>query len=254
MTAPDSTKSAPHVRGISVIVPAWNEESFLPRSLGSLRHSALRLADLGSPVNCELVVADNGSTDATAGLARAYGARVVTMPERGVARARNAGAQAADGDLLVFTDADYRVPLCFLPGLAARFGEDAGLTAAGVRVVLEPAEIDPITRLCAHGALRLLTKVKHMSFGVLAVRAGWFTSVGGYPQDLYAYEDVALLERLRVDVRAGRARWSQLDDITVHASPRGFHRGGMFSTYALMAVSRSARKDLTRCGYWYERP
>ncbi|SEM21115.1 glycosyltransferase family 2 protein [Streptacidiphilus jiangxiensis] len=252
MNSPTATGETdrPHV---SVVVPAFNEACFLPRCLGSLHHSALRLADIGGAVSCEIVVADNASTDATAETARAFGARVVQVPRRGVARARNAGARAARGDLLVFVDADYRVPLGFLTGITARFGAEPTLTAAGVRVELEPAEIDPLTRLCAHGALRLLTRVKRMSFGVLAVRAGYFASVGGYREDLYAYEDVAFLEQLRADARRGRARWAQLDGITVHASPRGFHRGGMLSTYALMAVSRRARTDLTRCGYWYER-
>jgi glycosyltransferase involved in cell wall biosynthesis len=245
------TRAAP-LSLISVVVPAWNEADFLPRSLGSLRHSALRLADTGGPVSCEIIVADNASTDTTADLARSYGARVVPVPERGVARARNAGARAARGELLVFVDADYRVPLGFLPALAARFTAEPSLTAAGVRVVLEAAEIDPVTRLCAHTALRLLTRIKRMSFGVLAVRAPYFAATGGYPQDHYAYEDVAFLERLHRDERRGRARWAQLDTVTVHASPRGFHRGGMLITYALMAASRRARKDISRCGYWYD--
>jgi glycosyltransferase involved in cell wall biosynthesis len=69
----------------------------------------------------ELLVVDDGSRDDTAQIATAGGARLIRAPGRGVAQARNAGAAAAGGDILVFLDADCR-PV-------------AGWLAAGVRAL-----------------------------------------------------------------------------------------------------------------------
>src|SRR5262249_47122877 len=57
-------------------------------------------------VGRELVVCDNNSTDRTAGIARAAGAKVVFEPHNQISRARNRGASAASGEWLVFIDAD----------------------------------------------------------------------------------------------------------------------------------------------------
>jgi glycosyltransferase involved in cell wall biosynthesis len=238
---------------VSVIVPAYNEESYLPRSLGALRQSALRLADELPGVAWQLIVVDNGSTDATATIAREYGAFVVAEHHRSISRSRNRGAAVALGSLLVFVDADYRVPLRFLPTVVRRFDHEPALTAAGTRVVLEPTEIDPVTRGCAWAALGLLRRVRSMSFGVFVLRREYFQAVGGFDETAFAYEDVELLERMRRDERLGRGRYRVIDEVTVYASARGFRRGGMLRAYARMAVRRQARRDPGKCGYWYDR-
>ena len=86
---------------VSFIIPAHNEEALLGRTLASV-HAAARA--LGEPY--EVVVADDASTDRTGAVAREQGARVVAVNRRQIAAARNAGARAAAGGLLVFVDAD----------------------------------------------------------------------------------------------------------------------------------------------------
>lgn len=88
---------------VSVIVPARNEAHNLPTLLASLRA-------LGRPP-CEIIVVDDGSSDGTAAVARSYGARVIVAEPRpsgwiGKPWACLAGARAARGDFLLFTDAD----------------------------------------------------------------------------------------------------------------------------------------------------
>ncbi|HXR07612.1 MAG TPA: glycosyltransferase, partial [Candidatus Acidoferrum sp.] len=91
---------------ISVVIPAFNEEKLLGATLGSIQAGGAAFADLGWTM--EIIVCDNHSTDATAALARAAAARVVSEPVNQIARARNTGAAAADGDWLIFVDADSR--------------------------------------------------------------------------------------------------------------------------------------------------
>jgi glycosyltransferase involved in cell wall biosynthesis len=86
---------------ISFIIPAYNEEQLLGRTLTALVAAA---QPLGQPF--EVVVVDDASTDSTAAIAREMGARVVPVHNRQIAATRNAGARAAGGDMLVFIDAD----------------------------------------------------------------------------------------------------------------------------------------------------
>jgi glycosyltransferase involved in cell wall biosynthesis len=83
----------------SVVIPARNAERTLPRVLAALAAQ--------EPAPLEVVVADDGSTDATAGVARDHGARLVeTGGGRSAGGARNTGWEAASGELVVFLDAD----------------------------------------------------------------------------------------------------------------------------------------------------
>src|SRR5688572_5819892 len=75
---------------ISVIVPAFNEEQFLGKTLAQIKAAASALANTGW--GTELIVCDNNSTDRTAEIARAAGANVVFEPVNQISRARNSGA------------------------------------------------------------------------------------------------------------------------------------------------------------------
>src|SRR5688500_14589745 len=89
---------------LSFVVPAYNEEKYLPATLAAI-HAAAREA--GEPY--EVVVADDNSSDRTADVAAEGGARVVTVHNRQIAATRNAGARATSGDMLIFVDADTTV-------------------------------------------------------------------------------------------------------------------------------------------------
>src|SRR3954463_8316175 len=87
---------------ISVLIPAFNEEAHLPRTLESVRAC---FAEVGE-ASYEIVVCDNNSTDATTAVAERLGARVVFEPHNQIARARNTAAERSVGEWLIFLDAD----------------------------------------------------------------------------------------------------------------------------------------------------
>src|SRR6266498_1220782 len=91
----------------SIIIPAYNEEKYLPRLLESIKTARANYS--GGREEIEVIVANNDSTDATAEVAVAHGARVVHVAKRRIAAARNGGARIAQGEILCFIDADSAI-------------------------------------------------------------------------------------------------------------------------------------------------
>lgn len=184
---------------LSVIVPAWRAEQLLPDSLGALRRSA------APPGGFELIVVDDGSDDNTAAVAQGWTDRVIRLPapSGGPSRARNAGAEAAGGEWLLFVDADVRVHADTLvrvaqsvarhPGAAAIFGTYDATPAA-------PGFVSQYRNLL-HRWFHLAGAGPAETFwaGLGAIRADVFRRVGGFdavahPRQL---EDVELGYRVR---------------------------------------------------------
>lgn len=115
---------------VSIIVPALNAGQTIGRCLESIR-------SLDYPADrLDLIVADNGSTDRTAEIARQFEANVVVEPKRGAAAARNAAIRAATGEYVAMTDADCIVHPLWLKHLVAKIQEQAVKCAAvGGRIV-----------------------------------------------------------------------------------------------------------------------
>jgi GT2 family glycosyltransferase len=107
----------------SVIVPAYRAERTLPALLAALERQTIGRGAF------ELIVVDDGSPDATAEVAGRAGAKVLRQRNRGPAAARNAGARAAETEILVFTDADCEPAPDFLERLTAPLLADPRLVA-----------------------------------------------------------------------------------------------------------------------------
>jgi glycosyltransferase involved in cell wall biosynthesis len=87
---------------ISFIVPAYNEEAELPGTLRAIRSAA-------TGYEHEIVLVNDGSTDATGPIGEEFGALLISIERRQIAAARNAGAAAARGNIFIFVDADTRI-------------------------------------------------------------------------------------------------------------------------------------------------
>lgn len=82
---------------ISVIIPAYNEENYIESTLKSLKSQTFK--------DFETIVVCNGCTDNTSNIAKKYTSKVYQI-EKGIAKARNLGAEKSNGEILVFLDAD----------------------------------------------------------------------------------------------------------------------------------------------------
>jgi glycosyltransferase involved in cell wall biosynthesis len=96
---------------LSIVIPAYNEQDNIPCTLASIPVDELRAAD----VAVEVLVVDNGSTDATAQLASDHGARVLIQPVRGYGNAYKVGFANCLGEVIATGDADRTYPFEILP-------------------------------------------------------------------------------------------------------------------------------------------
>lgn len=182
----------------SLVIPAYNEEQYLPRLLDTVDIARERYA--GGADAIEVIVANNASTDETAQLAKARGCRVTNVEERRIACARNGGAAIARGEVVCFVDADLQVhPETFnrIDTVMASNSVVGGATG----FTWERSSLGLwVTRLII---VECLLRPFGVNGGVIFCKADVFREVGGYPEDRDYAEDIAFFIRMR---RCGRKR------------------------------------------------
>jgi len=206
---------------VSVVIPAYNEEHYLPACLEALQQQTYPSESF------EMIVVDNASTDETATIAQRFGARVVYEPVKGIARARQRGFEVARGEIIASTDADTVVPPSWLSHIVAHFSRNRDVVAVYGPVYWPTARPHErwIMRYPVTWALVVSNQVGRTLWvgSNFAVRADAFWKVGGFtafdPQGLLG-EDVYL--SLRVS-RVGQALFDP--DLAVYASPRRVREG-----------------------------
>lgn len=178
---------------ISFVIPAYNEEALLARTIDAVTDAAGALT-----VPFEVVVADDASTDRTAAVAAAHGARVVPVRRRQIAAARNAGARATAGDMLVFVDADTVVTRAAVRAAVAALG--AGAAGGGCAFRFD-GRVPLYGRVMAAVAVPVYRLLGLASGCFLFCTRAAFDAVGGFDEGLFGAEEAAMSRALR---RQGR--------------------------------------------------
>ncbi|BCJ33364.1 glycosyl transferase [Actinocatenispora thailandica] len=210
-----------------VILPCLNEAAALPWVLSRI------------PPGCTAIVADNGSTDDSAAVARDHGAVVVPVPRRGFGAAAHAGLCAATAEIVCFADADGSCDPAQLPDLLAPLLDHTADLVLGRRVPTDrtawPTHARYANALLAR-RLRRRYRVPVRDLGPM--RAGWrrpLLSLGltdrrfGYP--------------LEMVLRAAHAGW-QLREIDVDYRPRA--AGTRSKVTGTLLGSARAVRDMSR--------
>lgn len=174
---------------ISIIVPVLNEAKVIARSLGELLEQEGRF---------EVIVVDGGSTDGSPEAARRI-ARVRCMDSpRGRGAQMNAGAAAAQGDLLLFLHIDTRLPRGAIAVLEAAAVQ--GLRAGAFRHSFADSDWRLRFISAGHNLQCRLTRIYYGDQAIFVTRKV-FDRVGGFPE-VPLLEDVMFCQRLRKVTRA----------------------------------------------------
>ena len=152
---------------VSVIIPAYNEESVIENTLKSI------------PENTQKIVICNACTDKTAEIARKY-AEVIELPKKGVSYARNVGAKMAKHDKLVFLDADIKLDNKTIPSIIK--------TNANIGTTKVKADSNNLI----HKTMMFLKSNTHwigFSTGLVFCTKEIYDKVGGFDESMVIHED-----------------------------------------------------------------
>lgn len=189
---------------VSVIIPTYNSAAYLPHAIDTV------LAQ--NYPNVEIIVVDDGSTDNTNDVLAPYqkNIRIIFQKNAGSAAARNRGIAEANGELIVFLDADDLLLPDKLHAQATRLVADEalGMVHSGWLLIDESGkQIGEKTPWREAPTLDVESwlRVKPIKLGAIMVRRSWLQKVGGFDPALRQSQDSDLL--LRLALEGCRAVW-----------------------------------------------
>lgn len=171
---------------VSVIIPARNEARLLPGTLDALSKQTLPADQF------EVLVVDNGSTDATPEVARERGARVLEVPGVSVGALRNVGAREAQGDILAFLDADCIAHSTWLQNIVEAISTEPSVTGCECAIAEDDTWIAKAWFCLRPSARR---RARCIGSANLALPRNVFEEIGGFDEELRTGEDCELCAR-----------------------------------------------------------
>lgn len=237
----------------SVIIPAYNEEEYLPQTLESLKHAFDSLHEFMG----EIILVDNQCTDRTAQIGLDFGCIVVEETVRQIARARNTGARAARGRYLIFLDADTHLPPSTLAQAVAAL--QGGLVGCGgARLDFDQDHARWFAGRFLPGTWNWISqKFKLFAGSFIFCRAELFFSCGGFPETHFAGEEIVLSRKLKREARKNGKNIMIISDPPVISSAR------KLVWYNDLAILRMVLplvgmpfflRSQRACRFWYDRP
>ena len=217
---------------ISIVIPAYNEETLIGPCIEAVLRSAAA-AHLAKD-EYEVIVVNNASTDRTHDIASAFkGVRVVDEPHKGLTRARQAGFMAAHGELIANPDADTLMPRRWIVRVLREFDKDPELAAlSGPYRYYDLPLIDQIITqifnsfsFVAHiGNTYILRRGATIQGGNFVLRRKALEAVGGYDTSIEFYgEDTDIGTRI---AEVGKVRW--IWTLYMYSSGRRLAAEGVF--------------------------
>jgi len=237
----------------SFIIPAYNEEQYLTRTIESVQ-SCLRSE---KSLSGEIIVVNNNSTDETGELARKLGCKVVFEPVNQIARARNAGAREASGKSLLFLDADTVLPVeTFRNAINLLKGGKIG--AGGALLKFDSHHQRLVSGIVLPYLWNSFSKLTGFFAGCfIFCRQDLFNEVGGFPETHFAGEEIIFCKRLKEASGGLGLKISILKDNYVMSSARKllwYKDMRMLKLLIPTLVAPWVLKRKSFCRFWYDRP
>lgn len=234
---------------ISIVIPAYNEEKYLPATLEKIRDGLANTS-----CHWEIIVVDNESIDKTRSIAESFGAKVFTEIEHNIAKVRNTGAKNAAGDVLIFIDADTLVPETLFQKITAAMRDEKYLGGA---VAVDYGEFQRKWMKLYLKGWQFWGTVFNMKQGAAQFcRKSVFEEIGGYDETIFMGEDVMFYWRLSKFAKRKNSRLLFIENPKVITSPRRFDRMNVWKTllltHPLFILLNLKRKRFWHD--WYENP
>jgi glycosyltransferase involved in cell wall biosynthesis len=170
----------------SVIVPVFEGAATLDACLEGLARQTV------DPGCFEVIVVDDGSNDGSVEIARRYDSQVICQEHSGAAAARNLGATQAQGQILLFTDADCQPQPDWIAQMLMPFGDPEVAGVKGIYRTCQRSLVARFTQAEYEEKYERLARAKHIDFvdtHAAAYRREVFWSLGGFDPDFLLDED-----------------------------------------------------------------
>lgn len=206
---------------LSLVIPAYNEEKYLTETLEAVKFALARISEH------EVIIVDNQSTDATRDIAESFGAKIMDEVERNIAKVRNTGGFAADGEVIVFLDADTLV----VPGVFEKINEamsDKRCVGGSVAVEYEAPRNRQLFMRWFMRLWTVLGRLTKMRQGALQFcRSDIFGELGGYDITIYVGEDIEFHWRLDKLAKKREGFTAFVEEPKVQTSSRRWEKMGL---------------------------
>lgn len=233
----------------SIIIPAYNEEEFLPATLEAAIKAMNAVA-----LKSEIIVVDNNSSDITAQIARSYAATVVFEPHNQISRARNRGAEAARGKYLIFLDADTLITGELLKRTFDNF-INHNCCGGGVTLTFDAPQNIFVTAFT--NCWNYVSVKRSLAAGsYVYVSRECFEAVGGFNEKLYASEEIWFSKKCIKWGKRNNKVFKIIDDVKIVTSGRKTKRFSTFRLYVTMMFFiffPFAVRFKKCCFIWYEK-
>ncbi len=177
---------------VSVIIPTYCEEETIEGCLKSVVHQRFDEGQI------ETIVVDSHSPDSTREFAGRSADKVLDLRARGVGRARNAGAKVAEGQFLLFLDADTYLESNFVSEMYRAFADRRVVCVSGILKSLEIlSPLDKLFAVSHYGFTNKLAEISaRLGFPLFpsvccGARKSVFEKVGGFREDIACAEDIS---------------------------------------------------------------
>ena len=219
----------------SIIIPALNEEKYLPLLLDDLSKQTFQ--------NFEVIVVDGKSEDKTVELAKNFTnmlpkLTMITSKKRHVCTQRNLGAKKATSDILVFSDADNRFPPYFLQGIKYRWESNrVDILSCWLKPDFTSPQNDAIaTSINAFLELQSNLKPTYLLESMFSITKSCFTQIGRFDESISYAEGKSLIQAATNQ----SYKYKVVRDPTYTFSFRRFRKYGV-----LNIASRMAKMELS---------
>ncbi len=205
---------------VSIVIPTYMEEKYIEKTLKALRNQTYK--------NYEIIIVDSASKDRTVKIAKKYSDKIIVTKERGIGKARNTGARMADGDILLFLDADTVLKENFIKRMIDNFRSQDVIGVCGY-VKTTGSLVNRLTyRACSELAWLSTLIEGPLFYGMcMAWDRGVFEKIGGFKESMVTAEDIELTQRASKYGKCVLAR-----DAVAVTSPRRVTKQGWWSAVA----------------------
>jgi hypothetical protein len=231
---------------ISVVIPAHNEEKYIENCLASIRTAAEQI-----DIPVAMIVSLNRCSDKTADIAKSHGATTVEENEKNIAKIRNAGAQAATGDVIITIDADSWMSPNMLHEVVKHL-KTGNYIGGGVRIKPERLSIGIIFSLMM--VIPYLIKSR-ISAGMFWMFKEDFTAIGGFDENRFSAEDVDFARRLKSYGASKNLKYGTIKNAYITTSCRKFDQFGdwyLFKHPGLVRAVFKGDNQTAADGFYYD--